>query len=142
MVLALKNKHALKHLLKATKLAKSVFYYQVKINDKPDTYERELALIKNIYHEHKGRYGYRRIHLTLKREGITLNHKTVQKLMAQLNLKSTVRPKKYSSYKGVWEKQRLMYLNETLMLRSQIRRPDSDRISKPGLTSRLTKMSN
>jgi len=81
-------------------LAKSVFYYQVKVNEKPDTYERELALIKEIYHEHKGRYGYRRIQLTLKRQGILLNHKTVQRLMAQLDLKSTVRPKKYSSYRG------------------------------------------
>jgi transposase InsO family protein len=99
-VLALKNKYALKHLLQAIDLAKSVFYYQVKVNEKPDTYERELALIKEIYHEHKGRYGYRRIQLALKRQGIALNHKTVQRLMAQLNLKSTVRPKKYSSYKG------------------------------------------
>lgn len=29
-----------------------------------------------------------------------LNHKTVQRLMGQLGLKSTVRPKRYSSYKG------------------------------------------
>lgn len=29
-----------------------------------------------------------------------LNHKTVQRLMGQLNLKSTVRPKKYRSYRG------------------------------------------
>ncbi|ENG3800753.1 IS3 family transposase [Proteus mirabilis] len=56
--------------------------------------------MENIYHEHKGRYGYRRIHLTLKNEGTTLNHKTVQRLMRQLNLKSTVRPKKYRSYRG------------------------------------------
>nr|WP_293228581.1 IS3 family transposase [Moritella sp.] len=100
MVLALKNNHALKHLLQVIQLAKSVFYYQVKVSEKTNTYERELALIKLIYHEHKGRYGYRRIHLTLRRQGITINHKTVQRLMAQLNLKSTVRPKKYSSYKG------------------------------------------
>jgi len=100
VVLALKNKYALKHLLEAIQLAKSVFYYQVKVSKKPNAYEHELALIKMIYHEHKGRYGYRRIHLTLKRQGIMLNHKTVQRLMAQLNLKSIVRPKKYSSYKG------------------------------------------
>ncbi|MFM2598247.1 IS3 family transposase [Vibrio fortis] len=57
-------------------------------------------MIKSIYHEHKGRYGYRRIHLELKNQGFELNHKTVQKLMAQLNLKSTVRIKKYRSYRG------------------------------------------
>ncbi|HHG8604193.1 TPA: IS3 family transposase [Morganella morganii] len=26
---------------------------------------KELTRIETIYHEHKGRYGYRRIHLTL-----------------------------------------------------------------------------
>jgi len=77
-----------------------VFYYQLKANQKPDSYEHELALIKTVFHEHKGRYGYRRVHLALKRQGLSLNHKTVQRLMMQLNLKSTVRPKKYSSYKG------------------------------------------
>lgn len=57
-------------------------------------------MIKSIYHEHKGRYGYRRIHLEMRRQGVELNHKTVQRLMAQLNLKSIVRPKKYRSYRG------------------------------------------
>ncbi len=57
-------------------------------------------MIKSIYHEHKGRYGYRRIHLAMRRKGVVLNHKTVQRLMAQLNLKSIVRPKKYRSYRG------------------------------------------
>ena len=32
--------------------------------------------------------------------GVWLNHKTVQKLMQQLQLKSIVREKKYQSYKG------------------------------------------
>ncbi|KDM89637.1 hypothetical protein EA58_21490, partial [Photobacterium galatheae] len=57
-------------------------------------------MIKSIYHEHKGRYGYRRIHLELRKQGIILNHKTVQRLMAQLELKSIVRPKKYRAYRG------------------------------------------
>ncbi len=46
MVLALKNKHALKHLLQAIQLAKSVFYYQVKVSKKANAYKHELALIK------------------------------------------------------------------------------------------------
>lgn len=98
--MALKNQYPLKHLLYAVKLAKSVFYYHVSALKKPTAYGGEIARIKAIYHEHKGRYGYRRIHLTLKNEGIKLNHKTVQRLMGQLNLKSTVRPKKYRSYRG------------------------------------------
>ena len=90
----------MKHLLHTLQLAKSVFYYQAQTSKRPNSYERELRLIKSIYHEHKGRYGYRRIHLELKKQGFVLNHKTVQRLMAQLNLKSTVRIKKYRSYRG------------------------------------------
>lgn len=77
-----------------------MFYYQAQASKKPEKYTGEMEVIKSIYHEHKGRYGYRRIQLELKRRGIELNHKTVQRLMAQLGLKSTVRPKKYNSYKG------------------------------------------
>ena len=63
---------------------------------KPDKY----AEIKEIYHFNKGRYGYRRITLEVRNRGYSINHKTVQKLMGQLNLKSLVRIKKYRSYRG------------------------------------------
>ncbi|WP_392563945.1 IS3 family transposase [Orbus wheelerorum] len=100
VVLALKSQYPLKHLLSVIQLAKSVFYYHVNRLKKPSPYEKELKRIEAIYHEHKGRYGYRRIHLALINEGSRLNHKTVQRLMMELNLKSTVRPKKYHSYRG------------------------------------------
>ncbi|WP_257215295.1 IS3 family transposase, partial [Pseudomonas syringae] len=47
------------------------------------------------FYEHKGRYGYRRITAALRRAGHLVNHKTVQKLMGQLGLKSLIRVKKY-----------------------------------------------
>ncbi|WP_252023689.1 IS3 family transposase [Vibrio sp. SCSIO 43136] len=92
--------HPLKHLLQALELPKSVFYYQVQASKRSDSYTIERELIKSIYHEHKGRYGYRRIHLELKKLEFVINHKTVQRLMEELGLKSTVRPKKYRSYRG------------------------------------------
>ncbi|UPR57603.1 transposase [Vibrio sp. ED004] len=105
----------MKHLLHTLQLAKSVFYYQAQTSKRPNSYERELQLIKSIYHEHKGRYGYRRIHLELKNQGFVLNHKTVQRLMAQLNLKSTVRIKKYRSYRGESGTTALTCLKEILV---------------------------
>ncbi len=57
-------------------------------------------LIKAIYHEHKGRYGYRRSKDERKNQGHIVNHKKVQRLMKELGLKSIVRMKKYRSYKG------------------------------------------
>lgn len=77
-----------------------MFYYQAQANRRAKSYTHERKLIQSIYHEHKGRYGYRRIHLELKNQGVIRNHKTVQKLMVELGLKSTVRPKKYRSYRG------------------------------------------
>ncbi|GAB6179716.1 hypothetical protein JCM14036_30870 [Desulfotomaculum defluvii] len=53
-----------------------------------------------IFNENKGRYGHRRITAELKKKGITINHKTVLKLMNELNLHCFVRIKKYNSYRG------------------------------------------
>ncbi|WP_234851067.1 IS3 family transposase, partial [Sinorhizobium meliloti] len=49
---------------------------------------------------HKGRYGYRRVTVAIRQLGQNVNHKTVQRLMVEMGLKSLVRPKKYRSYKG------------------------------------------
>lgn len=56
--------------------------------------------IRAIYAQHKGRYGYRRITATLRSSGTLINHKTVQRLMEQLQLKSCVRIKKHRSFRG------------------------------------------
>ncbi|MBC3937276.1 IS3 family transposase, partial [Undibacterium sp. CY7W] len=56
--------------------------------------------IRTIYARHQGRYGYRRITASIQQSGVAVNHKTVQRLMTELGLKSLVRIKKYRSYKG------------------------------------------
>ncbi len=56
--------------------------------------------ITTIYHEDRGRYGYRRITAELRKRNVLLNHKTVQRLMKELGLVCRVRMKKYRSYKG------------------------------------------
>jgi putative transposase len=56
--------------------------------------------IREIYHYHKGRYGYRRITLSLRKQGVLVNHKTVQRLMVELSLRSLIRVKKYRAWKG------------------------------------------
>ena len=77
-----------------------MYYYWSRANEVPDLYARAKELIKEIFDQHKGRYGYRRIMLALRHVGCWLNHKTVQKLMGELKLKSVVRPKRYKSYRG------------------------------------------
>ena len=66
----------------------------------PDKYAELKDFIKQVFHENKGRYGYRRITMELSNRGYHINHKTVQKLMKQCDLKCEIRRKKYRSYKG------------------------------------------
>ena len=88
-------------LLKAIKLARSTYYYHLKQLDKPDKDQELKAEIQSIFIEHKGNYGYRRIHLELRNRGYLVNHKRVQRLMKVLNLQAKIRQKrKYSSHKG------------------------------------------
>jgi putative transposase len=80
-------------------MARSSFYYYAK-QDSSDKYEVVKKKIELIYHKHKGRLGYRRITILLRKEDIVINHKTVFRLMDSLKLKSLIRRKKYKSYKG------------------------------------------
>ena len=81
-------------------MSRSTFYYQAKVWAAGDKYASLKASIRAVYERHKGRYGYRRITAQLRQTGQTVNHKTVQRLMKSLGLKSLVRPKKYRSYRG------------------------------------------
>ena len=81
-------------------MPRATFYYYQKKQRQADKYKAAKAEITAIFHENKGRYGYRRITAELRRRKIFLNHKTVQRLMKQLGLVCHVRMKKYRSYKG------------------------------------------
>lgn len=81
-------------------MPRSTYYYYIKKSKKPDKYKKIKEEILIIFHENQGRYGYRRITMELRNRGLCINHKTVQKLMKELNLKCMVRMKKYRSYKG------------------------------------------
>ncbi len=96
----LRREYKLDMLLEIAQLPRSTFYYHCKQQNKEDKYARAKEEIAAIYHENKGRYGYRRITEELHNRKIYLNHKTVQRLMKELGLICRVRMKKYRSYKG------------------------------------------
>jgi putative transposase len=87
-------------LLKLAKLARSTFYYQLEALQAADKYQQLKDQIRALFDRHQGRYGYRRITAGLRQLGHQVNHKTAQRLMGVLGLKSLVRPKKYRSFKG------------------------------------------
>lgn len=66
-----------------------------------DKHAQLKQAIVDVFERMNRRYGYRRVHAQLCREGWVVNHKLVYKLMDQLGLKSKIKAKKkYNSYKG------------------------------------------
>ncbi|MBW1590672.1 IS3 family transposase, partial [Escherichia coli] len=100
VIRSLRCGHCQPDLLKAAGLARSTLYYQLSLQKAKDKYADVKQLIASIFHEHRGCYGYRRIHCELQKRGLKFSGKTVRKLMQQLGLKSPVRLKKYRSYRG------------------------------------------
>ena len=96
----LRQSFSLELLFDIAQLPRATYYYHVKRQAAPDKYLDAQVAITGIYHENKGRYGYRRITADLRNRGFGLNHKTVQRLMKKLGLVCRVRMKKYHSYKG------------------------------------------
>ena len=78
-------------MLQLSGLARSTFYYYIQHPIK-DKYKKEKQEILYIFLANKGRYGYRRILIVLRQKGYTINHKTVLKLMKELNLISCQQP--------------------------------------------------
>ncbi|MGK6531547.1 IS3-like element IS1397 family transposase [Escherichia coli] len=100
VIRSLRCGHCQSDLLKAAGVARSTLYYQLSLQKAKDKYADVKQLIASIFHEHRGCYGYRRIHCELQKRGLKFSGKTVRKLMQQLGLKSPVRLKKYRSYRG------------------------------------------
>lgn len=98
---ALKIKYSLPYLLKKLNLSKSSYYYQENALLQPDKYYSLRIHIKELFAENKCRYGYRRIHALLKREGMTISEKIVRRIMKEENLVVKIkRTAKYNSYAG------------------------------------------
>src|SRR5699024_12509941 len=76
-------------------------YWQKRFNEN-NTYEDIESLIKEIFEEHKGSYGYRRIATELRNRGHIVNPKKILRLMRKLNIKCikfTRKSRKFSTYK-------------------------------------------
>ncbi|WP_443273586.1 IS3 family transposase [Variovorax sp. JS1663] len=100
IVLELRHRFPLSGLLRCAGLARSSFYYQQKALKAVEKHLDLRERIREIFTHHRGRYGYRRVTAELRRQGLGVNHKTVQKLMVRMQLKSLVRPKRYKAFVG------------------------------------------
>ena len=67
-------------MLKYAEVTRSTFYYQLNRMKEPDKYKEVKEEITAIYHENKGRYGYRRMTMELHIEALILIIKQFQNL--------------------------------------------------------------
>ena len=65
-----RNDHVITLLIKKIAEARSVFYYHLNALKREDKHAQLKSEIESIFHEHKGRYGYRRITSELRIEAI------------------------------------------------------------------------
>lgn len=99
---SLRAKYPLKDLLKYCHFPKSTYMYWQKRFDRQDKDKPFEEQIKEIRKDNPN-YGYRRIHAMLRRLGVLINKKKVQRLIQKLKLQVTSftrKSRKYNSYKG------------------------------------------
>lgn len=100
-VVALKADYSLAVLLRIAGLARSTFFYHQARQHRPDPQAELKAAIRTHFDAAQGRYGHRRIHACLVRDGWRVAKKTVLTLMRGLGLVCRVRRRKrYGTYRG------------------------------------------
>ena len=92
----------LKDILKIVGIPEATYHYQVKQLKKEDPDKEWKEIILDLFQKHEGKYGYRRIYSALRTQGYVINHKKVQRIMGELDLKCVkfTRKSRYNSYKG------------------------------------------
>lgn len=97
----MKNKYSLPKLLKKLGLSRNSYYYQEKSIAADDKYANVRIEIVRLFLANRSIYGYRKIHLLLRNEGIIISEKEVRRIMKQEKLIVKQRRKhKCNSYKG------------------------------------------
>ncbi|WP_433264171.1 IS3 family transposase [Actinosynnema sp. CS-041913] len=101
VIAALKADYPLPVLLAVAGLARSTFFHHQARLTRPDPQAGLKTAIIEAFEAARGRYGHRRIHIMLIRQGRQVAKKTVLKLMNILGLVCEVRrPRRYRSWLG------------------------------------------
>ena len=98
---ALRSKYKLHELLDVFHMAKSSYCYQQVALNAPDKYAGLREKVRTVFDGSSSRYGYRRIHSSLKNEELTVSEKVIRRIMREENLSvPNIKRKKFNSYKG------------------------------------------
>lgn len=98
---ALRPKYRLKELLKVLNMAKSSYCYQKVALQAEDKYAVLRETIKVSFQNNRSCYGYRRMHLEVRKSGFRVSEKVIRRVMREEHLiVPFVKKKKFSSYVG------------------------------------------
>ena len=98
---ALKNKYSLPVLLNKLDMARSSYFYQIKVISGNDKYHELRDRVRKLFEGNKECFGYRRIHALLKNQSTTVSEKVIRRIMKEENLTVQIKKtRKYNSYKG------------------------------------------
>ena len=98
---ALKDIYALSELRNQLNIAKSTYHYHKAQLLSPEKYMELRTMMKTVFHENRGVYGYRRIHAALRHTGIVVSEKVIRRIMSEEKLIVPYKKKKrYKSYIG------------------------------------------
>ncbi|MEE6752095.1 IS3 family transposase [Pediococcus acidilactici] len=103
MIYSLRQNYKLSELLEIAQLARSTYYDRLYRNTRPDKYAKIKDCIKKVFRNSNETYGYRRMHIMLKKNGYTISPNTVRRLMRELSLGPLMYSRHtsgYHSYKG------------------------------------------
>lgn len=78
-----KEKHQLNELFQFLHIPKSIYCYRANRLRSPDKYVALRTNIHTLFRVTDSRYGYRRIHASLKNSGIWVSEKVVRRLMKE-----------------------------------------------------------
>lgn len=101
VIVTLKADYPLAVLLEVAGMARSTFLHHQARLARPDRHADLKTAITEAFEQASGRYGHRRVHAVLTRQGRQVAKKTVLKLMNGLGLTCRVRrPRRYRSWLG------------------------------------------
>jgi len=98
---ALRKSYPLSELLGCLRMPKSSYFYHHVVLSMPEKYAELREQLRAAFAQVDGRYGYRRLHAILTRDGRVVSEKVIRRLMRDENLAVVaLKKRKYHSYMG------------------------------------------
>ena len=84
----------MKAMCKFFSISRAAYYAWLKGSFSPDKDIKRMDLVRESWEKSRKTYGYRRVTISLQEQGVSINHKSVLRLMKKMNIRSVARKRK------------------------------------------------